>query len=69
MCIKLNSKLWRDYTISFFAGLMASLVIVFALNQEKSLIKGWFLFAIVVTYFIGIGIVELITSMIKSERE
>ena len=53
MLFNLSENTWRNYTISFFAGLAASLTVVFASNQENSLIKIKLLLAIVVLYFVG----------------
>ena len=56
MCIDFSGKLLRDYSISFFSGLAASLVITFSLAQQQRILNLLLAFWLFTLYFIGLVI-------------
>ena len=56
MCIKLDEKEVFNYIANFFAGLVASLAVVFGLGQQNQLTSNilWFFIAIIVLFFVGL---------------
>ena len=68
MCLRINAQLIRDFTISFFGGLTASLVVVFALNQGGSLNTGVFYVYLMVLYVVGLLITGFINQFTDSRK-
>ena len=68
MYIKIEDKLKRDYTISFFAGLAASITILFGLDQAGNLVSLRFLITIIVLYFVGLFCCVLIECISKKQK-
>ena len=54
MCIKIDLELIKGFTISYFAGLVASLAIIFSLQQQQKIYDLIFMFWIVILYLIGL---------------
>ena len=63
MCISL--QLFRDYSLSFFGGLLASLVVVFSLSHSGTFQTGVFYVYLFVLYFVGLAILSIGSKFVK----
>ena len=54
--LKPSKKLVRDFSISFWAGLVASVAIVFSFEQQNNLITWKLALWIIALYFLGLFI-------------
>lgn len=68
MCLKIDAQLIRDYTISFFGGLVASLVIIFSLKGASTFYVKAFYFYLLVLYIIGLLITGFINNFINPKK-
>ena len=69
MCIKLDEKTVMDYTMNYFAGIVASLVIVFALGQQNQLNNLWLFIAMILLYFVGLISIGLFKTIYYRKRQ
>ena len=69
MCISFNKNRFREFTTSYIAGLLASLVVVFALGQVQTFSASAFYFYLALLYILGLVVTGTFTKKDKKKKK